>query len=75
VQTGGHNQTVLAVYNGEVDFGTVYFSPPVDARRARAVEHQDLPEPYDLTVDESFVNEEGHIYVGDVRIWTRARRL
>ena len=26
VQTGGHNQTVTAVYNGEVDFGTVFYS-------------------------------------------------
>lgn len=29
VQTGGHNQTVTAVYNGEVDFGTVFYSVPV----------------------------------------------
>ncbi len=30
VQTGGHNQTVTAVYNGEVDFGTVYYSVPLN---------------------------------------------
>ena len=30
VQTGGHNQTVTAVYNGEVDFGTVFYSVPLD---------------------------------------------
>jgi len=29
-QTGGHNQTVTAVYNGEVDFGTVFYSVPLD---------------------------------------------
>jgi phosphonate transport system substrate-binding protein len=29
VQTGGHNQTVLAVYNGEVDFGTTFYSVPL----------------------------------------------
>ncbi len=28
VTTGGHNQTALAVYNGEVDFGTTFYSPP-----------------------------------------------
>jgi len=28
VQTGGHPQTAAAVYNGEVDFGTVFFTPP-----------------------------------------------
>ena len=30
VQTGGHNQTVNAVYNGEVDFGTVFYSVPLN---------------------------------------------
>src|SRR4030095_1962120 len=30
VQTGGHNQTVTAVYNGEVDFGTTFYSVPLD---------------------------------------------
>lgn len=28
VATGGHPQTVKAVYNGEVDFGTVFYTPP-----------------------------------------------
>jgi phosphonate transport system substrate-binding protein len=28
--TGGHNQTVSAVYNGEVDFGTVFYSVPLN---------------------------------------------
>ena len=30
VETGGHNQTVSAVYNGQVDFGTVFYSVPID---------------------------------------------
>lgn len=30
VQTGGHNQTALAVYNGEVDFGTTFYSVPLN---------------------------------------------
>jgi len=29
IQTGGHNQTVTAVYKGEVDFGTVFYSVPL----------------------------------------------
>jgi phosphonate transport system substrate-binding protein len=29
LSTGGHNQTVSAVYNGEVDFGTVFYSVPL----------------------------------------------
>jgi phosphonate transport system substrate-binding protein len=28
VEAGGHPQAMLAVYNGEVDFGTAFFSPP-----------------------------------------------
>lgn len=34
IQTGGHNQTVLAVYNGEVDFGTTFYSVPLNAEGA-----------------------------------------
>ncbi|MEX2160342.1 MAG: phosphate/phosphite/phosphonate ABC transporter substrate-binding protein [Anaerolineales bacterium] len=30
VQTGGHNQSALAVYNGEVDFATTFYSVPLD---------------------------------------------
>jgi len=29
VETGGHNQAALAVYNGEVDFATTFYSPPL----------------------------------------------
>jgi phosphonate transport system substrate-binding protein len=28
-EAGGHPQAALAVYNGEVDFGTTFFSPPL----------------------------------------------
>ena len=34
LQTGGHNQTVTAVYNGEVDFGTVFYSVPLNPEGA-----------------------------------------
>lgn len=30
VQTGGHNQSALALYNGEVDFATTFYSVPLD---------------------------------------------
>lgn len=65
VEAGGHNQAVLAVYNGEADFGTVYFSPPVTANPWSI---GDSPEPYDLTVDESYIGEDGNLYVGDIEI-------
>jgi len=66
VQTGGHNQTILAVYNGEVDFGTTYFSPPITP--GGPWNFGDLPEPFDLTVDESYIGEDGELYVGDIQI-------
>jgi phosphonate transport system substrate-binding protein len=67
VETGGHNQTVLAVYNGEVDFGTTFFSPPLTPGARWRV--GDPPEPWDLTVDESFVSEDGSaLFVGDIRV-------
>jgi phosphonate transport system substrate-binding protein len=66
VQTGGHNQTVLAVYNGEVDFGTTYYTPPLTPGAAWQV--GDIPEPFDLTQDESFIGDDGELHVGDVII-------
>jgi phosphonate transport system substrate-binding protein len=66
LETGGHNQTVLAVYNGEADFGTTYFSAPI--MPGAQWNYGDLPEPFDLTVDQSYLNDEGNLYVGDIRI-------
>jgi phosphonate transport system substrate-binding protein len=72
VQTGGHPQTVLAVYNGEVDFGTVFFSPPLMPEGHAPWAIGDLPEPYDLTVDESHVDTAADgsttLWVGSIRI-------
>jgi phosphonate transport system substrate-binding protein len=66
VEAGGHNQVIQAVYSGEVDFGTTFFSPAEVPGAAWAI--GDNPEPYDLTVDESRIGEDGNLYVGDVRI-------
>ncbi len=66
VEAGGHNQAVLAVYNGEVDFATSFFSPPL--MPGAAWNFGDLPEPFDLTIDEAFINDEGRLFVGDIRI-------
>lgn len=41
VQTGGHNQTVTAVYNGEVDFGTVFYSVPLNPEGNSAFSYED----------------------------------
>jgi phosphonate transport system substrate-binding protein len=34
VQTGGHNQSALALYNGEVDFATTFYSVPLNPEGA-----------------------------------------
>jgi phosphonate transport system substrate-binding protein len=66
VEAGGHNQVVQAVYSGEADFGTTFYSPPLVPGAPWQI--GDLPEPYDLTVDESRLDEEGNLFVGDIRI-------
>jgi phosphonate transport system substrate-binding protein len=66
VEAGSHNNVVTAVYNGEADFGTTFFSPPVGEFGAWSI--GDSPEPYDLTVEESFIGDDGALYVGNVRI-------
>lgn len=70
VETGGHGQTVLAVYNGEAEFGTTYYSPPLTPGGPWSI--GDLPEPFDLTVDDSYttVSDSGstRLWVGDTRI-------
>ena len=63
VEAGGHPQAALAVYNGEVDFGTTYFSAPLTDP---AWKMGDDPEPFDYTAVE--LNDEGKAYAGDIRV-------
>jgi len=63
VEAGGHPQAALAVYNGEVDFATTYFSPPLTEPPWQP---GDDPEPYDPM--EVAMNEEGRTFAGDVRV-------
>lgn len=57
VQTGGHNQTVTAVYNGEVDFGTVFYSVPLNPDGKPVFTYADYvagkvtPDMYELPAD------------------------
>lgn len=49
VQTGGHPQSVKAVYNGEVDFATVFYTPPTPPEGVAAWKEGEDPEvPADL---------------------------
>lgn len=63
IEAGGHPQAALAVYNGEVDFATTYFSPPLTDP---AWQPGDDPEPFDPM--EVALNEEGRTFAGDVRV-------
>jgi phosphonate transport system substrate-binding protein len=66
VEAGSHNNVVTAVYNGEAEFGTTFFSPPVGDFAPWSI--GDSPEPYDLTVEDSYIGDDGNLYVGGVRI-------
>ncbi len=63
VEAGGHPQAALAVYNGEVDFATTFFSPPLTDPKWQP---GDDPEPFDYTAVK--LNEEGRAFAGDVRV-------
>lgn len=68
VQTGGHNQAVKAVYNGEVDFGTAFFSPPLKPEGEAAWAEGDDPDiPADL-VESCAVNADDKLFCGDWRV-------
>jgi|GEM_PF-44292 len=61
VEAGGHPQAVLAVYNGDVDFATSFFSPP---GMEPPWEFGDDPEPFDPA---SVVRDaEGNCMAGDI---------
>lgn len=63
VEAGGHGAAVLALYNGEVDFATSFFSPPLTEPPWR---YGDDPEPYDpFNVVRT---EEGRAFSGDIRV-------
>jgi phosphonate transport system substrate-binding protein len=63
VEAGGHPQAALAVYNGEVDFATTYFSAPLTTPPWQP---GDDPEPFDYTAVK--LNDQGQAFAGDVRV-------
>lgn len=65
VDAGGHGQAVLALYNGEVDFATTYFTPP--GLPSGRWSYGDDPEPYDVEALGSYISED-RLYVGDYEI-------
>jgi len=57
VEAGGHPQAALAVYRGEADFATTFFSPPLTPDFDWAV--GDAPEIPDDIIDSCAPNEDG----------------
>jgi phosphonate transport system substrate-binding protein len=66
IETGSHNNSMLGVYNGECDFGTAFFSPPLlpeSEGRAWAYGVDD-PEIWREADAPAVRNDEGRTFVG-----------
>ena len=76
VATGGHPQSVKAVYNGEVDFATVFYTPPTPPEGVAAWKPGEEPEvPADL-IDKCKVTEDKkNIKCGDYTILDARRNI
>jgi phosphate/phosphite/phosphonate ABC transporter binding protein len=66
IEAGGHPQAVKAVYNGEADVGTAFFSPPLLPDGVWSTD-MDPDIPDDL-VESCAPNEEGRLFCGDIRV-------
>ena len=65
VETGGHSNSMLAVYNGEVDFATAFFSPPLLPFFERQWQYgADDPEIWREVGESPVRNEAGRTFVG-----------
>jgi phosphonate transport system substrate-binding protein len=69
IEAGGHPQAVKAVYNGEADFGTAYFSAPLLPEGMGTWDPATmLPDVPDEVVEDCGVTEEDKLYCGDYRV-------
>ncbi|MCP4141042.1 MAG: transporter substrate-binding domain-containing protein [Chloroflexi bacterium] len=66
VEAGGHPQAVKAVYNGEADVATAYFSPPLLPEGRWAL--GDAPDIPDEMIPDCAVNEDDKLYCGEYRV-------
>ena len=66
VEAGGHSAAVKAVYNGEADFGTTYFSAPLLPEGTWSTDM--APDVPDDVVADCAVNDEGKLYCGEYRV-------
>ena len=55
LEAGGHTEVVRAIYNGEADFGTAFFSPAIDAARTPIWDgdpaHGDVTDPASCVIN------------------------
>lgn len=63
VEAGSHQNAMLAVYNGEVDFGTAFFSPPLLPGGRQWTYGQDDPELWRDAGEPAVRTDEGRTYV------------
>jgi phosphonate transport system substrate-binding protein len=69
VEAGGHPQVVKAVYNGEADFGTCYFSAPLLPEGMGTWDPDTMdPDIPDEFIPECAVNEDGNLFCGEYRV-------
>ncbi len=62
VEAGGHPNAALAVYRGDADFATTFFSPPLSEDGWEVGDDPDVPA--DL-IDSCAPNEEGRLFCGE----------
>jgi phosphonate transport system substrate-binding protein len=67
VETGGHNQAVKAIYNGEVDFATAFYTPPLKPEGEAAWVEGDYPDIPDDLVSSCAIQDD-KLYCGDWRV-------
>jgi phosphonate transport system substrate-binding protein len=66
VEAGDHGPAALAVYNGEVDFATTFFSPPlIEGGQWEIGDPPDIP---DDLVESCAVTEDDELWCGDYRV-------
>ncbi len=77
IQTGGHKQSLQALYNGEVDFVTTYFSPPTDVDTGSVVWSEETPDIPDHLFEACRLSEDaeeivcGNLTIHDARVTVR----
>jgi len=68
VQAGGHPQASQALYNGEVDFATNFYSPPTDINTGEAVFDASAPDIPDDLVSSCGLDADGNLVCGNLRV-------